>query len=251
MSGRVDPPRRGLVRTLLSGLVAVGFPSTCLICRVSLSSPLEGPICALCWLSMPVIREPYCPLCGLPFEATVAPGLCGPCRGEKGRGFRRARALGPYDGGLKETLLSLKFEGRARIATTLGKLAFRSILAAGELDAGAAVIPVPLHWRRRRERGYNQAELLAKAIAKAAERPCCSALVKVASRPPQAGLSAGARRRNAAGAYRARVPAWLRRKHLLLVDDVFTTGATAEACARALLRGGAQSVDVLTVARVP
>ena len=116
---------------------------------------------------------------------------------------------------------------------------------------GGAVVPVPLHWRRRRERGYNQAELLAKAIAKVAGRPCCAALVKVVPRPPQSGLSAGARRRNAAGAYRARLPAWLRRKRLLLVDDIFTTGATAEACTRALLGAGARSVDVLTVARVP
>ena len=240
----------GPVRTILAGLVAIGFPSPCLLCRASLEWPLEGPICDLCWQSMPVIKPPYCPRCGMPFGETVAPGLCGPCRVENGRRFRRARALGPYDGGLKETLLSLKFGGRSRIASTLGRLAYRSILDTGELNAGAAVVPVPLHWRRRRERGYNQAGLLAKAIAKAAMRPCCSALVKVAPRPPQSGLSASARRRNAAGAYRARLPAWLRRKRLLLVDDVFTTGATAEACTRALLRGGAQSVDVLTVARV-
>ncbi len=241
----------GPVRNMLGGLVAIGFPSPCLICRESLERPLKGPICDLCWRSMPVIMPPYCPRCGMPFEETVAPGLCGPCRRERGRRFRRARAVGPYDGGLKETLLSLKFGGRSRLASTLGKRAFRSILATGELEVGAAVVPVPLHWRRRRERGYNQAELLAKAIAKVAERPCYLALVKVVPRPPQSGLSAGARRRNAAGAYRARLPAWLRRKRLLLVDDVFTTGATAEACTRALLGAGARSVDVLTVARVP
>jgi ComF family protein len=152
---------------------------------------------------------------------------------------------------LKETLLSLKYAGRARLASALGRLAFRALVAPGELDAGAAVVPVPLHWRRRRERGYNQAELLARAIAGAADRPCCRALVKVAPRPPQAGLSAAARLRNAAGAYRARLPGRLLGARLLLVDDVFTTGATAEACTRALLRAGARSVDVLTVARVP
>ncbi len=177
----------GLLRTMLGGLVAIGFPSTCLICRVFLEWPLKGPICDLCWQSMPVITQPYCPRCGMPFAETVAPGLCGSCRVERGRCFRRARALGPYDGGLKETLLSLKFRGRSRVAATLGRLAFRSILATGELDAGAAVVPVPLHWRRRRERGYNQAELLARSIARAAKRPCCSILVKVAPRPPQSG----------------------------------------------------------------
>jgi ComF family protein len=114
------------------------------------------------------------------------------------------------------------------------------------------VIPVPLSRRRQRERGFNQAELVARAVSRETGiRLVRRVLAKTSERPPQAGLSAAARRKNAAGAYRARLPASLRGKAVLLVDDVMTTGATADAAARALLRGGARAVDVLTLARVP
>lgn len=241
----------GRLGRILGGLVALGFPSACLVCRNPLEWPLEGPICHACWRSMPVIGPAYCPRCGLPYQETVSPGLCGPCRVEKTRHFRLARAAGPYRGALKKSLLHLKYRGRSRLAAALGRMAFEKCVASGPLDAGAAVVPVPLHWRRRRARGYNQAELVAKAVAREAQRPLSRVLKKVRHRPPQAGLSAGGRRRNAAGAYRVRLPQDLTGKRLLLVDDVFTTGATAEACARALLQAGAEAVDVLTVARVP
>ena len=243
MTGRLD--------SVLGGLVAFGFPSTCVVCKSSLEWPLIRPVCEPCWRAMPLIGPPYCTRCGLPYEPTVAAGVCGPCREGHRRRFRRARAMGRYDGALKEVLRSLKFGGRPRLASALGRLAFDRWVRTGELDVGEAVVPVPLHWRRRRERGFNQAELLSQAIARAAGKPCRRALTKVVPRPPQAGLSAAARRRNAAGAYRARLPASFAGKPLLLVDDVFTTGATVEACVRSLLRSGARSVDVLTVARVP
>jgi ComF family protein len=114
------------------------------------------------------------------------------------------------------------------------------------------VIPVPLSRGRRRERGFNQAELVARAVAREAGLPLrARVLKKTKERPPQAGLSAAARRTNVQSAYRARLPRSLQGKTLLLVDDVLTTGATAEAAARALLAAGAGAVDVLTLARVP
>lgn len=140
---------------------------------------------------MPLIRPPYCGRCGLPYQRTVAAGVCGPCREGRRRRFRRARAVGRYEEGLKETVRSLKFGGRPRLASALGRLAFTSWIRTGELDVGDAVVPVPLHWRRRRERGFNQAELLGKAIAKAADKPCCRALVKVAPRAAAGRLERG------------------------------------------------------------
>jgi ComF family protein len=120
------------------------------------------------------------------------------------------------------------------------------------VDGAAAVVPVPLSRRRRRERGFNQAELIARAVAREARLPLRSRVLrKTREAPPQAGLSAAARRKNALSAYRARLPRSLRGKTLLLVDDVLTTGATAESAARALLAAGAGAVDVLTLARVP
>lgn len=114
------------------------------------------------------------------------------------------------------------------------------------------MIPVPLSPARRRERGFNQAELIARAVAREARLPLRRRVLKKTKEcPPQTGLSAAARRTNVASAYRARLPRSLRGKTLLLVDDVLTTGATAESAARALLAAGAGAVDVLTLARVP
>ncbi len=162
-----------------------------------------------------------------------------------------ARAAGPYEAGLRECLLQLKFGGRQRLAATLGKLAFERSIGCGQLGVPDRVVAVPLHRRRRRQRGYNQAELLARTVAHLAGVPLRrGALVKIKDRPPQAELSAESRWRNAAGAYRAKIPPSLWGRDFLLIDDVYTTGATVDACTRALLRSGAGAVDVLTVARV-
>jgi ComF family protein len=159
--------------------------------------------------------------------------------------------MGPYEDGLRESLIHLKFRGRQKIASELGRLAFERCLSSGELEKPAAVVPVPLSRSRRKQRGYNQSELLAGVVARQARVPMKRRiLVKHKERPPQAELSSESRWRNAAGAYRARIPSSLQGELFLLVDDVFTTGATVEACTRVLLRAGAGSVDVLTVARV-
>jgi ComF family protein len=149
-------------------------------------------------------------------------------------------------------LQALKYGGRRRIAVLLGERAGRSLVVAGDLAGASAVVPVPLSRRRRRERGFNQAELIAKVVAREARLPLeTKVLRRTKDRPPQAGLSRKDRIRNVRSIYRARLPLSLRGERLLLVDDVLTTGATAEAAARALLRAGAGSVDVLTLARVP
>jgi ComF family protein len=240
------------LRLGLGNLAVLAFPASCILCRSSLDRPLDGPLCYECLQSLPRIRQPYCPRCGLPYEEGVAPGLCGSCRGgPRRRRFRLARAAGPYEGDLRESLIHLKFRGRQRIASSLGRFAFERCVLSDALEKPVAVVPVPLGRIRRRQRGYNQAELLAVAIARLAEVPMKRrVLVKSKERPPQAELSAEARWRNAVGAYQARIPSRLFGKPLLLVDDVFTTGATVEACTRALLKAGAGLVDVLTVARV-
>lgn len=144
----------------------------------------------------------------------------------------------------------LKFAGRHRLAGVLGRYAFKRCVESGWLGVPDAVVAVPLHPRRLRQRGYNQAALLARAVARClGARMAPRVLRKLKDRPPQAELGAAARWRNAAGCYAARLPSELVEGELLLVDDVMTTGATAEACARALLAAGARAVDVLTVAR--
>jgi ComF family protein len=234
----------------VDGVVALAFPSRCVVCQTDIERPLAGSLCGSCRNSLSAIVPPYCPRCGLPYPSGVAPGVCGPCR-RPGRGFRLARSAGRYEGVLKEGLVLLKFGGRHRLAGLLGRLAYERCFVNGGLEVPHVVIPVPLSRRRERKRGYNQAALLGRAVASAAGVDMRRGLlVKVRECPPQMELSAARRRLNVLGAFRANLPPSLRGKHLLLVDDIMTTGATVEACSRALLRAGAGSVDVLTVSRV-
>ncbi len=153
---------------------------------------------------------------------------------------------------MRQLLLALKFGGRERIASSLGALAGEMWCRPGGLEGYAAVVPVPLSRERRRERGFNQAERIARTVAKQAGLGVRRRLlVKRRDSPPQAGLTAVSRRSNVAGSYRASIPTELRGRDLLLVDDVLTTGATADAAVKALRRAGAGAVDVLTLARVP
>lgn len=229
---------------------AILVPGECLLCGALLSHPLRGPCCVRCLDRLPRVTAPYCPRCGLPYEVGVRPGLCGPCRASR-HGFRRARAGFFYENGVRDLLLALKFDGRERVASALATITARTWCRPGGLDGYAGVVPVPLSRRRQRERGFNQAERIARTVAGIAEVPLCRRiLAKTSERPPQAGLSASARQQNAAGAYRASLSLPLRGRDLLLVDDVLTTGATADAAAKALRRAGARSVDVLTLARV-
>lgn len=233
------------------GLGALVYPSRCLICETLLARPLESPVCRDCLDGLPTIGEPFCPRCGLPYTRGVAEGLCGPCRSGT-RWFRRARSLLPYVDEVRTSLHFMKFAGRRRLASVLGTRAAGRFLASGDLPSPRVVVPVPLSRRRRRDRGFNQASIVGRAVAKRAGVPMRPRILrKVCERPPQSGLSARQRRDNAAGAYDARLPRSLLGADILLVDDVFTTGATVNAGAQALLRAGAGAVDVLTLARVP
>jgi ComF family protein len=174
--------------------------------------------------------------------------MCGLCR--RGVfGFERARSFGAYDGALREILQQYKYHGLRPLAQPLGERLSQALdrLQDGPFDL---VLPVPLHRRRERQRGFNQAGLLAEQVAKQSGIPLGGKdCVRVRDTPPQAGLRAAARRQNVKGAFAVPRPQRVRGRCILLVDDVLTTGATADACARALLAAGAQGVWVLTLAR--
>lgn len=235
---------------LLTPVLDVLLPPRCLGCGAGVDG--RGALCAGCWAGLSRLAPPWCRHCGRPLpESASADPLCGPCAA-KPPSFDRARAAFAYDEGCRRMILRFKHGDRIEAAPGFGLWLAR---ACPEMVAEAGIVlPVPLHRGRLWRRGYNQSALLARVLARASGRPLAVDLL-LRDRPTasQQGLSAAARRRNVtAAAFRInpRRAAELRGRRALLIDDVFTTGATVAACARVLKRGGATAVDVLTLARV-
>ena len=197
-----------------------------------------------------------CHRCGVPFPRLAGTGrgdghVCGACRRRRPR-FAYARAATVYSEVVRETIHAFKFGGRRALAAPLGDLladTARRDLVGTRVDV---LVPVPLHPRRERERGFNQAELLAGHLSRVFPAPVArGVLVRRVATAPQSELAADDRQANVRGAFETRRPDAVRSRHVLLVDDLLTTGATAGACADCLREAGAASVGVLTVARVP
>jgi len=234
----------------LGGLLDLVLPPRCLGCGGIVE--IQGRLCAGCWRALTFLGPPHCRLCGypLPHAAAEAP-LCGGCTLEP-PAFDRARAALRYDEGARGLILAFKHADRTDSAPLFGRWLAR---AGAELLADADLIaPVPLHRWRLLKRGYNQAAILARALARESALPLVPDLLqRRRATPSQQGLSAQGRLANVTpAAFRAHPwrRARLSGRSVVLVDDVMTTGATVAACAAVLRRAGAQRVDVLTLARV-
>jgi ComF family protein len=241
--GTADALRLGL-----DALLSVVLAPACAACDEPLDHPTRGPVCARCWRAILPITPPICDQCGDPLLAWRAVSLplarCPRCR-RSHRLTDRARAIGVYDGALRAVIHALKYEGRRSLARPLGHLMRQR--GADVLEGAACVVPVPLHPSRRRQRGFNQAGDLARHLGV----PVCSALRRVRATPTQTGLPAARRHRNVRDAFAAtRSARALTGAIVVLIDDVSTTGATLEACARALKQAGVTEVRALTAARV-
>ena len=243
-------------RDVAAGFLHLIFPTPCEMCRSPLDLGRKSALCGRCWDALERMPKQGCWRCGWPFPDEAATRgverpLCARCR-EARDIFEVARAPLCYrEGGIaRQAILLCKHGGRLGLLRHLAHLLAEEAPAYLAIREWDALIPVPLHWVRRWQRGFNQAELLARAVGQRhglAMLP--RALIRVRPTPPQQG-DAEARRRNVRDAFHARQPKEVTGKRLLLVDDVFTTGATANACATALSHAGAAALGVLTLARV-
>lgn len=223
---------------LFSELLDLCFPPSCAACRELLASSGEGPFCAVCADAVEPV-PPGCPRCGLPGREAVCDGCA-----LRPPAFDACRAGALFGGPIADAIHALKYGGRAAVAGPLGAW----LSARSAIPRSARVAAVPLARERRIGRGYDQAALLADAVARAARVPRLRGVLRrVRDTPPQVGRSREQRLRNVSGAFAATRP--LSGHEVVLVDDVVTTGATASACAEALRAAGARSVTVLALAR--
>ncbi len=240
------------------------FPPKCLVCNTfyarqpspgkpessSVSDITASHLCESCRDGLTPIVSPLCSRCGLPFISRAGEDhTCLECLTEK-RYFRKARAFGVYEGSLMEAIHRLKYGGKTSLSRPLGALAKDTFCQFWDASSIDLLLPVPLHIKRLRERGFNQAHLVNREWAKMEGVPF-DGLTLSRSRltEPQTNLARTERRKNVKGAFSLRHPERIKGQKILLVDDVFTTGATANECARILMRAGAEFVDVLTLAR--
>jgi ComF family protein len=219
----------------------------CVSCRQPLATPTDGPACAACWAAVVPFTPPLCATCGdpLPTWRPISRDArrCARCR-RRPSAIACCRAIGPYTGSLRDIIHALKYDGCRSLAPAL---AARLRECGAELLRDAdVVVPVPLHRRRRRRRGFNQAEDLARHLG----RPVARALRRRRATRAQADLPAAQRHANVRDAFAPRRWCDVRGRRAVIVDDVCTTGATLEACARVLRDAGASEVSALTAARV-
>lgn len=237
------------LRRSLGAVLDVALPPVCAACREPLG---EGAgLCASCWSRLSFIAPPFCPRLGIPFVYDPGPGVLSMEAAATPPSYHRARAAVRYDDIARELVHALKYGDRLDLAPVMGRWMAR---AGAELLADAdALVPVPLHWRRQWARRVNQSAALAAAIGRqSGVGVVTGALRRARATPQQVGLSKAERATNVQGAFRV-VPARraeITGRRLVLVDDVLTSGATVEACAKALLRAGAARIDVLVFARV-
>jgi ComF family protein len=232
-----------MIRALADALTSVILAPCCACCSERLESSTRGAVCAACWSSIPRASDPICRICGdaLATWRHIESDTCTRCARTE-RVISLGRSIGPYEGTLRDILHALKYDGRRSVAKPLAAMMRTS--GARVLDGADAVVPVPLHFRRQYSRGFNQAAELAGHLGP----PVVHALRRTRATVTQTDLPESQRHANVHGAFT------LRRRIspgavLVVVDDVSTTGATLDACARILLDAGAREVRGLTAAR--
>jgi competence protein ComFC len=244
---------RGWLAEASDAVVSLLFPAGCMICDELLTGSSRVPICEECLDSFKAPPEKKCEICGQALGGMTAaegePVVCRACQ-QKTYAFERARSYGLYEGPLVRAILLLKWERMEPLGVWFAQRLAEIVRQEGALLAADVVVPVPLHRDRERQRGYNQAGLISKPLARKLGLPHKAVLLmRTRPRPNKQILTLEERWESVRGAFATRSGSQVDSKRVLLVDDVMTSGATLDACARALLESGAKSVLGLTVAR--
>ena len=243
-----------LTSTLYDAALALVYPQACAGCGGSVESRRDGVACAGCWNATRLFsdEDTLCWKCGAFTRAKVSEDRrqsirCGQCDEDS---FTAARACGFYEGALRASVIELKRE--PHVTPHLARLMLAA-LQREPINSADLIIPVPLHPSRERERGFNQAALLARELSRLSKQPYDeqSVIRHLHTERHRAGMDARARRESVSNAFAVRHPDSIKGRRVLLIDDVFTTGATVSACAAVLKDAGAKEVFVLTVARPP
>ena len=273
-----------ILGTIIAALQEAVFPTRCLVCRAFLKSRqqkslsldfqdrasfncpnrllfqslMTGFLCPTCIKGFVPVKPPICPVCGIMFKSREGEDhVCGECLTSPKK-FRISRSPGIYDKEFMAVIHCLKYKGKIQLARPLGMLLFSAFISLWGINSIDIIVPVPLHIKRFRKRGFNQAYLLVRDWKQIAENlniglPDISIDTNVLIRnrwtDPQTGLDRKKRMANIKNAFSVNDKAIIKNKKILLIDDVYTTGATVNECAKALLRGKAEYVDVLTLAR--
>jgi ComF family protein len=227
---------------MLNRVLNIIFPEHCSICTNKVLEHKTAPICINCWNSILPYTGPRCQKCGKPLISSVST-TCGECLQDQ-PAFTNARSFGLYDGVLKTAINLMKYHGIKRLSKPLSKLLLQI-----KIPQADAIVPVPLFEKRLKHREFNQSALLAKNIAKALGITLLlNCLVKIRDTKPQVGLNSRERKKNIRKAFEIRSRELIEGKDLILIDDVFTTGATVKECSRVLKNAGAKNVFVITLA---
>lgn len=237
------------VRQFFTALLDVILPPACHICNSFIPDAGKLHICPACHDRLPLVSSPLCSLCGIPFSGAGDDHHCGACITHPPH-FDSARAHFLYEGPIRELIHAFKYSRNTQLRYPLALLALEGT---GEVLAGHhfdLIVPVPLHHSRLRQRGFNQAVLLGRVLARHLSLPMLpDALARTRATEPQIELSAAERRANVKGAFSAKRPDRITGKRILLLDDVMTTGSTMDECARELKKAGAEAVIAVTIAR--
>jgi ComF family protein len=236
-------------RVVLRRALDLLLPPHCLACARPVAS--AGSLCPSCWSGMRLIERPYCEQLGIPFAYDLGAGALSAEAIADPPPFKRCRAVCAFDEVARKLVHGLKYRDRLELAGWMGR--WMAPAGAEILVDADVVVPVPLHRRRLWQRRFNQSAVLASAVARKAEKPVANlVLTRIRPTRQQVGLSAGERDDNVRGAFRVAPErrATIAGRRVLLIDDVYTTGATVKAATRALVRAGASAVDVLVFARV-